>query len=372
MATSKYVEDWCAQEGKDVNSRDYTGRTPLHLAAMVSVPEIVHSLIDHGARLIARLVDGRTALHIAAARGNKEMVHILMNRSLANAEEAEEKQRTQRAARNAVHALGDHKSISSEAMKDDSGSEPSEIAPESEEGSDKVTMRSFVKIEKGKPDADVWSQKYVPLHLLTDILFQKGILADFEKGPDVYEIDVIPWDYGLTPLYLAILNGHVDVVKLLVSEYGADILLPVKLMEPGTTTAKGAILSLVLAISFPIEKAAQMVTLLLKLGATAAQGDSIRISALHYIVAEDRSDILDVLLERDRPAALSVLFKLSFEAFTHHFGNSACASPLTTSISKGYQDIVSKLLSLGARPTITFGEWVEVFMCPNHSCKLSD
>jgi ankyrin repeat protein len=39
---------------------------------------------------------------------------------------------------------------------------------------------------------------------------------------------VIAWDYGLSPLHLAILNGHLEIIELLVSEYGADVLLPVK------------------------------------------------------------------------------------------------------------------------------------------------
>ena len=70
----EHVEDWCAQEGVDVNQRDYTGRTPLHLACMTSSVEVVKCLIDNGARLIARLVDGRTALHLAATRGDADMV----------------------------------------------------------------------------------------------------------------------------------------------------------------------------------------------------------------------------------------------------------------------------------------------------------
>jgi ankyrin repeat protein len=72
----EHVQDWCAQDGVDVNCRDYTGRTPLHLATMSSTLEIVQCLIDNGARLVARLVDGRTALHIAAARGEAGMVKV--------------------------------------------------------------------------------------------------------------------------------------------------------------------------------------------------------------------------------------------------------------------------------------------------------
>jgi len=59
-------------------------------------------------------------------------------------------------------------------------------------------------------------------------VFQDGVPEDSLEDPDVYEIDVIAWDYGLSPLHLAILNGHLDIIQLLVSEYGADVLLPVK------------------------------------------------------------------------------------------------------------------------------------------------
>jgi len=60
------------------------------------------------------------------------------------------------------------------------------------------------------------------------LITQVDVLEDSSEEPDIYEIDVIAWDYGLSPLHLAILNGHLDIIKLLVSEYGADVLLPVK------------------------------------------------------------------------------------------------------------------------------------------------
>lgn len=148
----EHVEDWCSQEGVDVNRRDYTGRTPLHLAVMTSTPQIVQCLIDHDARLIARLVDGRTALHLAAARGSKEMVKALMDRSLANEEEEEDKVEARRAARN--HA----KQAKTGAKADDEGSdaesEASVLTLESEE-SDSMTMGSFVKVDKEKENQDV-------------------------------------------------------------------------------------------------------------------------------------------------------------------------------------------------------------------------
>ena len=142
----EHVEDWCSQEGVDVNRRDYTGRTPLHLAVMTSTTEIVQCLINHGARLIARLVDGRTALHLAAARGSKEMVKALMDKSLANEEEEEEKVDARRAARKAEKAKND---TEVDAEMSDAESEASEITLDSEE-SDSMTMGSFVKLNKQK------------------------------------------------------------------------------------------------------------------------------------------------------------------------------------------------------------------------------
>ena len=64
-----FVEAWCQSNPDSIDRRDHTGRTPLHLAAQSSTPEVLDCLVDHGARIVARLVDGMTALHIAAARG---------------------------------------------------------------------------------------------------------------------------------------------------------------------------------------------------------------------------------------------------------------------------------------------------------------
>ncbi|KAL3418920.1 hypothetical protein PVAG01_09141 [Phlyctema vagabunda] len=140
----------------------YTGRTPLHLAVMASTAEIVQCLVDHGARLIARLVDGRTALHIAAARGNADMVKILMNRSLANEEEEDLKQDARRASKASAKNTNDD---GMDTDPSDSDSEASEITLGSDSDTDSVTMGSFVKVDTEKQkNADVRTIS-IPLHL---------------------------------------------------------------------------------------------------------------------------------------------------------------------------------------------------------------
>ncbi|KAG4030376.1 hypothetical protein MFRU_012g01140 [Monilinia fructicola] len=332
----EHVQDWCSQEGVDVNRRDFTGRTPLHLATMTSTPEIVKCLVDHGARMIARLVDGRTALHIAAARGNLEMISILMNKSLANEEEEDEKASRKRTR------IG--------ADLEESSDSASEITLDSEqEESDAMTMGSFVKIpaNKGEDKDDA-----------------TAVMDDTMEDPDIYDINVIAWDYGLSPLHLAILNGHLEAIKLLVSEYGADVLFPVKLVEAGTTNPRGAIMTLVLAMSLPNEKSKQVVELLLRLGATSAQSDMNHFTALHYIVAQNNIDLLDVLFNHDRPAAQKVLNKIGLAK-----GYGQADTPLSTAIKRSHGEMTSRLLQLGARPEVNFENWVKVYMSMNSHAK---
>lgn len=355
----EHVQDWCSQEGVDVNRRDYTGRTPLHLATMVSSPEIVKCLIDHDARMIARLQDGRTALHIAAARGNAEMVKMLMDRSAANEEQEEAREETRKAQRKAEGGANSttdpaHTKKVEEKQEEDEEDEESDEASEitlSSEESDSMTQGSFVKIEKDKQDKE------------------EALLEDNDEDPDIYEIDVIAWDFGLSPLHMAILNGHQHIIDLLVSEYGADVLNPVKFVEPGTSTPRGAIMTIMLALGLPTDKAKAVVKQLLELGATSSQGDMNSITAFHYIVSENNKDILDVLLENDRPVALSVLNHLAGDGNRYGTG---FVSPLQTAVTKGHKEMVTNLLELGSKTTLDFDTWVKPFLAKNEYWKSRD
>jgi len=119
-------------------------------------------------------------------------------------------------------------------------------------------------------------------------------------------------------------------------------------------------MTILLAMALPTEKAKAVVTLLLELGATSAQADMNHTSALHFVVAEDNHEILDLLLANDRPVALSVLNWMSKD----RWGNEG-DSPVTTAIKMGHQDMVAKLLSTGAKPEISFDNWVKSYLEKN-------
>lgn len=194
------VSNWLSQEGADPNQRDYTGRAPLHLAAMVSTPEIVRCLVEHGARLTARLADGKTALHLAAARGHAEIIKILMNKSDEN-EEAEEdrKDRRRKAAKAQEPEKEEGTQKSSEEADDAGDGSDIEIVDNAETETDvhSIVTGSFVKVEKQPENKD-------------DL-----VIDEPEDGPDFYQIDGLAWDIPCSPLHLAIAGGHEDAVQAL-------------------------------------------------------------------------------------------------------------------------------------------------------------
>lgn len=328
------VEDWLSQDNADLNHRDHTGRTPLHLAIMCSTLDIVECLINSGARIVARLADGKTALHLAAQRGNAEMVSALLKKSDLN--EEDEAQRVQRKS-----ALGQHDHKFVETSSDDSDQHGSDISiiegSDSIAGVDATTTadHSYVKVDAQPVDDS------------------KGLKDMDEDEPDIYDVDVVAWDTPVSPLHLAIAMGHFDVVNVLVSEFGASLSLPVKIMN-AFRSAQGAIVPLVLTLLLPLEQAKKMTRLLLDLGASTVQADLDQVSALHYF-ATSSPELLQILLEADQPAARRVL---NHPALTGRVNKFQVASPLSSAIMQGHEPTIEVLLKAGATPQIDFSEFL--------------
>ena len=336
------VADWFESgelEEVDVNRRDHAGRTPLQLATMCSTPEVVDFLIERGARIVSRIYNGMTALHFAAYRGECDMVRALLDKSAANEEVEEEKEEARRdTRRTAAKAIGSTDDKSS-VQKDES--EPSRPAQEdvddydegTEDESDDVTEGSFVKVSDRQND---------------------NVVEDDEDEPDVYDINVLAWDNPLSPLHLAIIAGRLAVIKLLVKDYGADVLLPVKILSSYDRTPENAILTLILALQPPLAGAKKTIDTLLSAGAMATQADMKQISALHYAVGHANTVVLDALKSGSDPQALSKAMNfLTTDRSLYGRYNRSVDAPSLTAIRTGRPEIVESVLAMGAEPEIS-------------------
>ncbi|KAL2859589.1 hypothetical protein BJX68DRAFT_276845 [Aspergillus pseudodeflectus] len=311
----------------DVNRRDHTGRTPLHLACMASTPQIVQHLVDNGARMIWRVADGRTALHLAAARGSVEIVRILLTKSDENEEEEARKEETRKTD---TESTGSDKESDEELLD----------GPSDDENGDATSYAtgSFVDVKKEADD-----QSTVPDETI-------------DLGPDVFDINAIAWDTKASPLHLAILNGHVAVVEELVSLFGADVILPIKLLNSYDKSPRAAILTLVLASQLPGEAAKAMSKKLLEVGASPAQADINHKTALHYLAHSGSPELLDVYRQLDQPAVDRAINHLAIQGFYY---DQRVESPLVSAIAAEDATKARKLLDLGAHPSISLEEYLK-------------
>ncbi|RPB14615.1 ankyrin [Morchella conica CCBAS932] len=373
----EYVKNWVSQEGVDVNCRDFCGRTPLHLACISAgtVVEVIQVLVDAGARLVARLQDGRTALHLAAASGRLDIVKILLARSLKNQEEKDERDERRAEVEKTVKGEDPQNAPSTQSDGTDlvmggvggpghegvdegrGGDEDEDENDDEEEGSydqmsdaesgDKktTTTQGFVKVQPPEePDA---------------------FDDEDEEDDDIYDINVVDWDHGMSPLHHAIVSGHEHVVEALVSQYGADCLLPMKKYTHNQSEGKkasDAILTLALPLKIrDVEKRASMTACLLKLGASSAQANSFNnTSAFHYAVLATDLDVLDQMFELDKPGVMSVIDNIAGKRHGRHMTPSQ--TPLISALinyeKEEFKKMAHYLLDHGAKGRVDLESYV--------------
>ncbi|RMD43987.1 hypothetical protein DV735_g1143, partial [Chaetothyriales sp. CBS 134920] len=350
------VEDWFSSgdpdEVLDVNRRDHVGRTPLLLAVMASTPEIVQFLVERGARLVSRLYNGMTALHLAAYQGDVEMIKILLSKSESNQQAQERKEEAKKAARRAaaqpattmtaeaseptVRAAKEAKEAGQgdEDDKSDEWVSDPEKDEDEDDGSDEMTQGSFVKVPEKPTDS----------------------LEDDLDEPDVYDIDVLAWDQPMSPLHLAIIAGKSEAVKLLVKEFGADVLLPIKIVSQYSRDPEAAILTLVLALEASLQTARETVDALLSLGAIPTQADIRERSALHFAIAQAKETIVSAMVSKLNADAVTKV--ISHTSMTNPgWYRLEVDTPLLTAIRTRNANLVNQVLDLGAEHTITYESW---------------
>lgn len=310
------VKKFLQKEGADPDRRDYTGRTPLQLACISSTPAVVQCLVDHGARLTARMADGKTALHLAAARGNVEIISTLLTKS----------------SQNEAEAINQGLTLEKKTNDDDADEDDSEAST------------SYVKVERDETD------EVGPTHDSID---------ENDSQPDIYDINTIAWDSLASPLHFAIIHGHVDAVRVLVTSFGADVRMPIKITNEYSKQPQGAILNLVLALSLPLDKAREMSRTLLELGASPAQADIARFTPVHYIAQSEYSELLSIYLEHDKPAVQRAINYLALFGRQYWISNSPLCAPLMNALGAINPTAVKRLLEAGAKPVFEQGDFLK-------------
>lgn len=332
------VQTWCQQSSTDINCRDHTGRTPLHLAAMCSTPEIVRCLLDNGARIIARTVDGLTAFHIAARRGNVDIVQAMIDKSAKNAADEEEKNKAKDEEQKQEQERQDGKEErgSEKGSNEDDADDDNVEMVDADEGSDNdshmsdaLTQGSFVKISENPG------------------VSQTSSGDDNPQDPDIIDPNVPAWDYRTTPLHLAIIEGYIDVVRLIIDQLDVDVSSPLVLQD-SNGPVHGMILPIVLAARYSPNDV-DMIKELYDLGALCTQADMDGDTVLNHIVNDQNSNIVQLMYDlnpQDVKRAINhIRVALSYRE---------PIDPLSISINTCNTEISLKLLDFGASTQISF------------------
>ncbi|KAI9433859.1 hypothetical protein H4582DRAFT_1856238 [Lactarius indigo] len=293
------------EDGEDLtNRRDHVGRTPLHVAILSNSTEVGCVLIDAGARMTARLVGGRTSLHLAAQMGQVSVVKKMLERSAYNKEKAkEEKLKIEEAA----------------APKEtDSVRMSSEDDWSSDESDDEKPHRkppAYTKKDEPEKDSDP--------------------LEDNVTGPDILDISVHDWDFGLTALGYAILSGSVGVVDaLLAAGADANFVVHTKDLNP--------LHPLALTIyTQDEERAAKIAERLVAAQAISSTADHHLLTIFHRIVAAGKTKIVASLLAHD-PNAKKVLNSPTWY-------RNVLVFPIVSAVFSGDYATLSLLLTHGAK-----------------------
>lgn len=136
--------------------------------------------------------------------------------------------------------------------------------------------------------------------------------------------------------------------------------MPVKFSGAGTV--EGALLTLVLALALPVDKAKEMAKTLLELGATSAQADINGVTAFHRYVEANAESLLDSLWETDPVGAKTAVDHIAFRDYN------SCQSPLQAAVLNGNLALVLKLLDHGAVAHIDFEAWYVLVLWDHIRC----
>ncbi|GBO41154.1 Ankyrin-3 [Araneus ventricosus] len=239
------IVTFCLKMGCNVNSRNESGLTALHLAALNNRKDIVTILLDSGADIDIKNDEGVTALCYAARGNGKETVRVLIN------EKGE-----------------DIKSFIEDRNKS--------LFLAVESGHDDIVNMLFLNY---KFDVFSLQQNYPFLHRASQFGHRKVVETLLGKG---FEIDA-RW-VNSTPLHYAVIHNHCEIVRLLIKK------------EADVDAQDGEDMT---ALHWIAEgDNVEMVQILLNAGANISIRDKKNRSVTEIAVNSNRLEIAKILLER--------------------------------------------------------------------------
>lgn len=161
----------------DINQKDCSDRTPLHLATLYNQPLIVELLLNNGAMLSYKMNDGRSAFHLAVEQGNFELVKIIFE-------------------------YGSTLPLSLDEVESDS---------EEEDVFD--NLKNIIEFKNKQFEKQLENN-------LVDYKLDKALERDDYFDPNEEE-----WDYKYRPMYLAVMFNYPKIVEYL---YKNDIMITKK------------------------------------------------------------------------------------------------------------------------------------------------
>ena len=241
--------------------------------------------------MMARLVDGRTALHLAAQLGLGHVVEKLLERSELNKEKAEEEKAAKEAEEGKTTVDeddpmdGTNKDKEEDAKSEDIGDDNDEEDKEEVEEDDDYEI-----IDRPDTNRGAGADANIP--------------EDDEDEPDILNVNIPDWDYGLTPLGYAIVHGHLDVVdQLLVAE--SDPLQPVKYNTHDIPIVHPLSLTV---LTEDEDVACKIAERLIQAGAASSTADRTLMSVFLRIVTAGKPKLLSTLFRVDPKAKKLINF----------------------------------------------------------------
>ena len=302
------------EHGADVDRRDHVGRTPLQLSILSKAEDIACDLVDANARMTSRLVDGRTALHLAAQLDMPKILRKLLERSVANAEEARKLEEEAKHVKKASKSVSQH--------------------DEGQEGSDNESDSSLRDSSE-----DDWSSEEEVSKKTEGESYPLAIPEDDQDVPDVFDLNIQDWDYSFTALNYAVVGGASVTVGLLLAA-GAELRIIDKLILNGQMRYSHP-----LALTSAIEDedvACKIAQQLLAAGAVSSEADEDLYTVFHRIVCSARPYLVSALLRAD-PNARAVI---NSPATHHQFYD--VIFPIVSVILTGSYSTLAVLLAHGA------------------------